>query len=127
LLDTGQICAIAGDKECVAVQNQFKTSNLITKLDAIGKIWTVSGQVQNVAKPAGKTLSNVQVIAHFYDSKGKNVGGLQQVFVNPMTLKASQTGAFNIKAPTSEMSGIPTFLRLEYVTTTSSSSSSSTK
>lgn len=115
LVDTGQICAAAGDTACVVTQNQFKTFNLLTKLDATKTTWTISGQVQNIAKPA-KTLSNIGVIVHFYDSKGGNVGGLQQVSVNPTALKASQIGLFNIKAPTSQMSGVPTFLRLEYVT-----------
>jgi hypothetical protein len=118
LIDTAQVCGIAGDTACVATQNQFKTFNLVTKLDTIGKTWITSGQVQNVAKPAaGKTLSNVQVIAHFYDINGNNVGGLQQVPISPATLKSFQSGVFNIKAPKSAMSGTPSFARLEYVTT----------
>ena len=72
----------------------------------------VSGQVKNVGK---QTESNVQIIAHFYNSKGGNVNGLQQVFLNPMNLKSQQQGTFNIKAPISQMSGIPTFVRLELV------------
>jgi hypothetical protein len=116
LIDTAQVCSIARDTACVATQNQFKSFNLVTKLDAIGRTWLISGQVQNVAKPAGKTLSNVQVIAHFYDINGNNVGGLQQVPISPTTLKSFQSGVFNIKAPKSAMSGIPSFVRLEYVT-----------
>ena len=117
LIDTAQVCGIAGDTACVATQNQFKTFNLVTKLDATGKMWLISGQVQNVAKPAaGKSLSNVQVIARFYDINGNNVGGLQQVPVTPATLKSFQSGAFNIKAPKSAMTGTPSFVRLEYVT-----------
>jgi len=117
LIDTAQVCGIARDTTCVATQNQFKTFNLVTKLDATGKTWIISGQVQNVAKPAaGNTLSNVQVIARFYDINGNNVGGLQQVPVSPATLKSFQSGAFNIKAPKSTMTGTPSFVRLEYVT-----------
>jgi hypothetical protein len=118
LLDTGQLCSAAGDTACVVTQNQFKTFNIITKLNANRDIWTISGQVQNIAKQ--KTLTDIRVIAHFYDSKGGNVGGLQQVIVNPSTLKALQIGVFNIKAPISQMSGTPTFLRLEYQSTTTS-------
>jgi hypothetical protein len=32
-----------------------------------------------------------------------------------MNLKSQQQGTFNIKAPASQMSGIPTFVRLELV------------
>jgi hypothetical protein len=117
LIDTAQVCGIAGDTACVATQNQFKTFNLVTKLDATGKMWLISGQVQNVAKPtAGKTLSNVQVISRFYDINGNNVGGLQQVPVSPTMLESFQSGVFNIKAPKSAMSGTPSFVRLEYIT-----------
>jgi hypothetical protein len=91
--------------------------NLVTKFDATGKSWTVSGQAENIA--AGiKTQRNVQVIAHFYDSKRNNVGGLQKVAANPGVLKSLQSGAFNIKAGTSVMKGTPSFLRLEYQSTT---------
>jgi hypothetical protein len=110
LLDTGQVCAAAGDVQCVTTQNLFKIFNVITKFD--GTAWHVSGQVKNVGK---QTENNVQIIAHFYNSKGGNVNGLQQVFLNPMNLKSQQQGTFNIKAPTSQMSGIPTFVRLELV------------
>jgi hypothetical protein len=81
LLDTGQLCAAAGDTACVVTQNQFKTFNIITKLNANRDTWTISGQVQNIAKQ--KTLTDIRVVAHFYDSKGGNVGALQQVSVNP--------------------------------------------
>ena len=113
LLDTAQLCQIAGDTKCVAKQNQFKTLNLLTKFDETGKSWTITGQADNVAAGA-KTQRNVQVIAHFYDSKGNNVGGVQEVAVNPTVIKSLQLGAFNIKASTSTMKGTPSFLRLEY-------------
>jgi len=118
LLDTAQLCLIAGDTKCVAKQNQFKTLNLLTKFDETGKSWTITGQADNVAAGA-KTQRNVQVIAHFYDSKGNNVGGVQEVAVNPTVIKSLQVGAFNIKASTSTMKGTPSFLRLEYQSTTS--------
>ena len=61
-----------------------------------------------------------RVIAHFYDSKGNNVGGgLYQAAVNPGVLKSLQSGVFNIKANTSVMKGTPSFLRLEYQSITS--------
>ena len=66
-----------------------------------------------------KLKENVQVTAYFYDSKGNNVGGgSYQGAVNPSVLKSLQSGAFNIKASTSTMKGIPSFLRLEYQSTT---------
>jgi hypothetical protein len=118
LLDTAQLCQIAGDTQCVAKQNQFKTLNLVTKFDATGKSWTVSGQAENIAA-GSKTQRNVQVIAHFYDSKGNNVGGgSYQRAANPSVLKSLQSGEFNIKASTSAMKGTPSFLRLEYQSTT---------
>ncbi|MFL6357801.1 MAG: hypothetical protein ACJ72V_00470, partial [Nitrososphaeraceae archaeon] len=117
LLDTAQLCQLAGDAQCVTKQNQFKTLNLVTRLDSTGKSWTISGQADNVAAGA-KTQRNVQVIAYFYDSKGNNVGGVQEVAVNPTVIKSLQLGAFNIKASTSTMKGTPSFLRLEYQSTT---------
>jgi hypothetical protein len=65
-------------------------------------------------EPASKVQSRVQVIAHFYDAKGNNIGGLQQVAVTPVVLKTLQPGVFNIKASTSLMRGTPAFLQLEF-------------
>jgi hypothetical protein len=113
LLDTAQLCQLAGDAQCVTKQNQFKTLNLVTRLDSTGKSWTISGQADNVAAGA-KTQRNVQVIAYFYDSKGNNVGGSYQGAVNPTVLKSLQSGVFNFKSNTSTMKGTPSFLRLEY-------------
>jgi hypothetical protein len=105
LLDTAQLCQIAGDVQCVTQQNQFKARNLLTKLDSTtGRSWIISGQAENVGS-SSKTLASIQVVAHFYDSRGNNIGGLQQVAVTPGTLKALQSGVFNIKADTSRMSG----------------------
>jgi hypothetical protein len=100
----------------VAKQNQFKTLNLVTKLDSTGKTWTITGQAENIAAQS-KTQRNVGVTAHFYDSKGNNVGGSYQSAVNPGVLKSLQSGAFNFKAGTSAMKGTPSFLRLEYQST----------
>jgi hypothetical protein len=61
LLDTAQLCQLAGDTQCVAKQNQFNTLNLLTKLDTTGKTWTIIGQVEN---RAAKTQRNVQVTAY---------------------------------------------------------------
>jgi hypothetical protein len=116
LLDTAQLCQLAGDTQCVAKQNQFNTLNLITKLDSTGKSWTITGQVENIAAQS-KTQRNVGVTAYFYDSKGNNVGGSYQGGINPGVLKSLQSGAFNFKVSTSAMKGIPSFLRLEYQST----------
>jgi hypothetical protein len=45
LLDTAQLCQLAGDTQCVAKQNQFNTLNIVTKLDSATKTWTITGQV----------------------------------------------------------------------------------
>jgi hypothetical protein len=112
LLDTAQLCQLAGDTQCVAKQNQFKTLNLVTRLDSTGRTWTISGQTENIA--GTNSQRNVQVTAYFYNSKGDNVGGTYKGAVNPSVLKSLQSGAFNIKASTSVMKGMPSFLRLEY-------------
>jgi hypothetical protein len=114
LLDSAQICQLAGDLQCVSQQNLFKTLNLVTYPDSSGKYWIITGQAENV-DTLRNALANVQVVAHFYDSKGNNIGGLQQVDVTPGTLKALQTGVFNIKANTSNMNGTPAFMRLEFI------------
>ena len=112
LLDTAQLCQLAGDTQCVAKQNQFNTLNLVTKLDSTGKSWTITGQVEN---RVSKTQNNVQVIAYFYDSKGNNVvGEPYKGTVNPTVLKSLQLGAFSMKPSTSIMKGTPSFIRLEY-------------
>jgi hypothetical protein len=116
LLDTAQLCQLAGDTQCVAKQNQFDTLNLITKLDSTGKTWTITGQVENRA--VSKIQRNVQVTAYFYDSKGNSVGGPYKGTVNPTVLKSLQLGAFSMKPSTSIMKGTPTFIRLEYQSTT---------
>jgi hypothetical protein len=116
LLDTAQLCQLAGDTQCVAKQNQFDTLNLVTKLDATGKTWTITGQVEN---RVSKIQRNVQITAYFYDSKGNNVGGPYKGTINPTVLKSLQLGVFNMKPSTSIMNGTPTFLRLEYQSTTS--------
>ena len=111
LLDTAQLCQLAGDTQCVAKQNQFDTLNLVTKLDSTGKTWTITGQVEN---RVSRTQSNVQVIGYFYDSKGNNVGGPYKGTVNPTVLKSQQLGAFSMKPSMSIMKGTPSFIRLEY-------------
>jgi hypothetical protein len=118
LLDSAQICQLAGDLQCVSQQNLFKTLNLVTYPDSSGKYWIITGQAENV-DVLRKALANVQLVAHFYDSKGNNIGGLQQVDVTPGTLKTLQTGVFNIKANTSNMNGTPAFMRLEFLTSSS--------
>ena len=115
LLDTAQLCQLAGDTQCIAKQNQFDTLNLITKLDSTGKTWSITGQVEN---RVSKTQNNVQVTGYFYDSKGNSVGGPYKGAVNPTVLKGHQLGAFSMKPSTSILKGTPTFLRLEYQSTT---------
>jgi hypothetical protein len=114
LLDSAQICQLAGDLQCVSQQNLFKILNLVTYPDSSGKYWIITGQAENI-DTLRKALTNVQVVAHFYDSKGNNIGGLQQVDVTPGTLKTLQTGVFNVKANTSNMNGTPAFMRLEFL------------
>ena len=116
LLDTAQLCQLAGDTQCVAKQNQFDTLNLVTKLDSTGKTWTITGQVENRVT---KTQNNVQVIGYFYDSKGNSVGGPYKGAVNPTVLKSHQLAAFSMKPSISIMKGTPSFMRLEYQSTTS--------
>jgi hypothetical protein len=116
LLDTAQLCQIAGDTQCVAKQNQFNTLNLVTKPDSTTKTWTITGQVENRA--LSRTQNNVQVIAYFYDSKGNSLGGPYKGAVNPTVLKSHQLGAFTMKPSMSIMKGTPTFIRLEYQSTT---------
>jgi hypothetical protein len=116
LLDTAQLCQLAGDTQCVAKQNQFNTLNLVTKLDSTGKTWTITGQVEN---RVSKTQNNMQVTGYFYDSKGNSVGGPYKGAVNPTLLKSHQLAAFSMKPRTSIMKGTPSFLRLEYQNTTS--------
>jgi hypothetical protein len=116
LLDTAQLCQLAGDTQCVAKQNQFDTLNLVTKLDSTGKTWTITGQVEN---RVSKIQRNVQVVAYFYDTKGNSVGGPYKGAVNPTILNSHQLAAFNMKPSTSIMKGSPSFMRLEYQSTTS--------
>ena len=70
LLDTAQLCQLAGDTQCVAKQNQFDTLNFV-KANSTGKTWTITGQVENRA--TSKIQRNVQVVAYFYDIKGNSV------------------------------------------------------
>ena len=114
LLDTAQLCQIAGDTQFVARQNQFNTLNLVTKLDSTGKTWTITGQIEN---RVSKTQNNVQVIPYFYDSKGNSVGGPYKGIVNPTVLKSLQLGVFSMKPSMSIMKGTPSFIRLEYQST----------
>jgi hypothetical protein len=115
LLDTAQLCQIAGDTQCVAKQNQFDTLNLVTKLDSTGKTWTITGQVEN---RVSKTQNDMQVTGYFYDSKGNSVGGPYKGSFNPTVLKSHQIAAFSMKPSTSIMKGTPSFIRLEYQSTT---------
>jgi hypothetical protein len=114
LLDTAQLCQLAGDTQCVAKQNQFDTLNLVTKLDSTRKIWTITGQVEN---RVSKTQNNVQVTGYFYDSKGNTVGGPYKGALNPTVLRSHQLAAFSMKPSTSIMKGTSSFIRLEYQST----------
>ena len=116
LLDSAQLCQLAGDTQCVAKQNQFKTLNLVTKFDSASKSWSIGGQTENIAA-GSKIQRNVGVGAHFYDSKGSNVGGSYHGAINPGILKNLQSGTFNFKVSTSAMKGTPSFIRLEYQST----------
>src|SRR5919197_4934116 len=114
LLDTAQLCQLAGDTQCVAKQNQFNTLNLVTKLDSTHKTWSITGQVEN---RVAKIQRNVQVTAHFYDSKGNDIESYKGT-VNPTVLKSLQLGAYNMRVSTSVMKGTTSFLTLEYKSAT---------
>ena len=116
LLDTAQLCQLAGDTQSVIKQNQFKTLNLITKFDSTSKNWIITGQAENVAA-GSKTQRNVGVGVYFYDFKGNNVGGSYHGAVNPEVLKSLQSGIFNFKVNTSATKETPSFIRLEYQST----------
>jgi hypothetical protein len=116
LLDTAQLCNLAGDTQCAAQQSHFKTVNLITKFDSTTKNWNINGQVENVAA-GSKTQKNIGVGAYFYDSKGNNVGGSYHGAVTPTTLKSLQSGTINFKASILDMKSTPSFIRLEYQST----------
>ena len=114
LLDSKQLCLIAGDFQCVAQQNQFATSSLTTTYDSINKIWSISGTVKDVSK---FQLNNVQVTALFYDGKGNPIS------INPITnniipniLNTFEDGtfAFNVSV-NNDLNGInPLFVVLSY-------------
>jgi len=59
LLDTAQLCQLAGDTQYVAKQNQFDALNLITKLNSTGKTWSITGQVET---RVSRTQNNMQFI-----------------------------------------------------------------
>jgi hypothetical protein len=91
--------------------------NLVTKLDsATHKTWSITGQVENIVS---KIQRNVQVTAHFYDSKGNDIG-LYKGIVNPKVPKSLQLGTYNMRVSTSVMKGTPSFLTLEYQSATTS-------
>ncbi|MGN6348000.1 MAG: hypothetical protein ACTHKK_02585 [Candidatus Nitrosocosmicus sp.] len=92
LLDIKQTCLIASSFNCVAQQNQFATSSLITTFNSLNKIWAVSGTV----KDAGKSqLNNIQVTALFYDGKGNAINTNPiTTSVTPNTINPSEDGSF---------------------------------
>jgi hypothetical protein len=114
LLDIKQTCLITGSFNCVAQQNQFATSSLITTYDSLNKIWAVSGTV----KDAGKAqLNNVQVTALFYDGKGNAINTNPiTTSVIPNTINPSEDGSFTFNVSVNnDLSGInPLYMVLLY-------------
>ena len=114
LLDSKQLCLIAGDFQCVAQQNQFATSSLTITYDSVNKIWSISGTVKDVSK---FQLNNVQVTALFYDGKGNPVGNAaitNNIIPNILNTFEDGTFAFNVSV-NNDLNGInPLFIVLSY-------------
>jgi hypothetical protein len=114
LLDSKQLCLIAGDFQCVAQQNQFATSSLTTTYDSVNKLWSISGTVKDVSK---FQLNNVQVTALFYDGKGNAVGNsaiTNNIIPNILNTFEDGTFAFNVSV-NNDLNGInPLFIVLSY-------------
>jgi hypothetical protein len=108
-LDSEQICRELGDQACISSLHNFKLLFIHTTKDSLG-YWGVTGEVQNISP---KTISQLQVIVHFYDSDG-NIVGLTQAFTTPSKLISMQTAIFNIKQSPSELTGTPKYYRISY-------------
>jgi hypothetical protein len=108
-LDSEQICKELGDQACISSLHNFKLLFIHTSKDSLG-YWGVTGEVQNIAS---KSISQLQVIVHFYDSDG-NIVGLTQAFTTPSKLMSMQTAIFNIKQNSSELTGTPKYYRISY-------------
>jgi hypothetical protein len=108
-LDSEQICRELGDQICISSLHHFRQLFIHASKDLLG-FWGVTGEVQNTSP---NTISQLQVIVHFYDSDG-NIVGLTQAFTTPSKLIPMQTATFNIKQSPSEMTGAPKFFRISY-------------
>jgi len=114
LLDIKQTCLVTGSFSCVAQQNQFATSSLITTYDSLNKIWAVSGTVRDAGK---SQLNNVQATGLFYDGKGNpiNLNPLT-TSVTPNTINPSEDGSFTFNVSVNnDLNGInPLYMVLVY-------------
>ena len=113
LLDTGQICQIAGDTACVLQQQNFKVKNIFTKF--VPNQWQISGWAQFLDTRAA--VRNIQLTASFYDQNGNNVGGAVVGNLSPSSLRALQLGSFQLSSDVSKMTAKPTFFRLQFTST----------
>jgi hypothetical protein len=114
LLDIKQTCLIAGSFNCVAQQNQFATSSLITTYDSLNKIWAISGTVKDTSK---SQLNNTQVTALFYDGKGNAIHRNPITSsITPNTINPSEDGSFTFNVSVNnDLSGInPLYMVLVY-------------
>jgi hypothetical protein len=114
LLDIKQTCIIAGSFNCVAQQNQFATSSLITTYDSLNKTWAISGTVKDTSK---SQLNNTQVTALFYDGKGNaiNINPITSS-ITPNTINPSEDGTFTFNVSVNnDLSGSnPLYMVLVY-------------
>lgn len=114
LLDSKQLCLIAGDTQCVALQDKFMTSSITTIYDSSAKEWTITGTVKDVSQDK---LSDIQVTALFYDGKGNTVGdNAIAAKVSPSKLDSFEDGVFSFKANVKDdLNGKnPVFIVLNY-------------
>ena len=108
-LDSEQICRELGDQACISSLHHFRLLFIHASKDLLG-FWGVTGEVQNISP---NTISQLQVIVHFYDLDG-NIVGLTQAFTTPSKLIPMQTAIFNVKQSPSELTGVPKFFRISY-------------
>ena len=114
LLDSKQLCLIAGDTQCVAQQDRFMTSSLTTIYDSTSKSWTITGTVKDVSPD---DLSNIHVTALFYDGKGNTVGNNAITsIISPNKLQSFEDGVFSFTVSVkNDLNGKnPVFIVLNY-------------
>ena len=125
LLDSKQLCLIAGDTQCVALQDKFMTSSITTIYDSSAKEWTITGTVKDVTPDK---LNDIQVTALFYDGKGNTIGNNAiTAKVSPSKIDSFEDGVFSFKTNVKDdLNGKnPVFIVLNYSNDKNSVQSSS--